>query len=70
MTDNDDCYQNTLAKRKNGILKQEFLLDRPQDFNQARIIIAESIGAYNRLRPHLSSLEIESNALHKTVDGS
>jgi len=26
MTDGYDCYQNALAERVNGILKQEFLL--------------------------------------------
>ena len=29
MTDGYDCYQNALAERVNGILKDEFLLQRP-----------------------------------------
>lgn len=29
MTDGYDCYQNALAERVNGILKSEFLLQRP-----------------------------------------
>ena len=54
MTDGYDCYQNALAERVNGILKQEFLLNLPKNLEQARVIIAESIEAYNSIRPHLS----------------
>ncbi|EMO0933236.1 IS3 family transposase, partial [Salmonella enterica] len=36
MTDGYDCYQNALAERINGILKNEFLLSRPADLAQAR----------------------------------
>ncbi|WP_157909356.1 integrase core domain-containing protein [Acinetobacter piscicola] len=37
-----------------GILKQEFLLKKPRDLEQARLMIVESIEAYNTMRPHLS----------------
>jgi putative transposase len=36
MTDGYDCYQNALAERVNGILKNEFLLQRPADLSEAR----------------------------------
>lgn len=39
MTDGYDCYQNALAERVNGILKNEFLLSRPSDLAQARKMI-------------------------------
>ncbi|WP_428637234.1 transposase, partial [Shewanella sp.] len=54
MTDGYDCYQNALAERVNGILKQEFLLYRCNSFAELKALVAESIDAYNRLRPHLS----------------
>tara|TARA_B110000014_G_scaffold229070_1_gene189756 strand:+ start:776 stop:1504 length:729 start_codon:yes stop_codon:yes gene_type:complete len=54
MTDGYDCYQNALAERINGILKQEFLLYRCKTFEELRILVAESINTYNCIRPHLS----------------
>ena len=54
MTDGYDCYQNALAERVNGILKQEFLIYRCRSFADLKTLVAESIGAYNYLRPHLS----------------
>jgi putative transposase len=54
MTDGYDCYQNALAERVNGILKNEFLLHRPADLAQARRMVSESVQIYNQQRPHLS----------------
>jgi putative transposase len=54
MTDGYDCYQNALAERINGILKGEFLLQRPSDLAQARRMVDESVVIYNRERPHCS----------------
>ena len=54
MTDGYDCYQNALAERINGILKNEFLLSRPADLEQARRMVDESVKIYNHQRPHLS----------------
>ena len=54
MTDGYDCYQNALAERINGILKNEFLLARPQDLEQARRMVKQSIDIYNKERPHLA----------------
>ncbi|MCF3836010.1 integrase core domain-containing protein, partial [Salmonella enterica subsp. enterica serovar Weltevreden] len=42
MTDGYDCYQNALAERINGKLKNEFLLSRTADLEQAREIVKES----------------------------
>lgn len=36
MTDGHDCYQNALAERNNGILKDEFFFVLPDDLAQAR----------------------------------
>jgi putative transposase len=54
MTDGYDCYQNALAERVNGILKNEFLLQQPNDLHEARRMVSESIAIYNQERPHFS----------------
>jgi len=54
MTDGYDCYQNALAERVNGILKQEFLLTRCRTFHELKTVIEETVWIYNHLRPHLS----------------
>jgi putative transposase len=65
MTDGYDCYQNALAERVNGILKMEFLLQRPADLQQARTMVSESVRLYNERRPHLS-LECKTpDAVHR-----
>lgn len=52
MTDGYDCYQNALAERINGILKNEFLLSRPADLQQAAKMVQEAVLIYNQERPH------------------
>jgi putative transposase len=54
MTDGYDCYQNALAERVNGILKNEFLFTKPKDLEEARKMVKESIKIYNEVRPHQS----------------
>ncbi len=54
MTDGYDYYQNALAERINGILKYEFLVVQPQNLDEARQMVAESVAIYNQRRPHLS----------------
>lgn len=54
MTDGYDCYQNALAERVNGILKQEFLFHKCSTGKDLTRLISESIHIYNTLRPHLS----------------
>lgn len=54
MTDGYDCYQNALAERVNGILKGEFLLQRPADLRQAASMVEQSVRIYNGERPHQS----------------
>jgi transposase InsO family protein len=65
MTDGYDCYQNALAERINGILKQEFLIHRYSSFEELKQVIAESVETYNSCRPHLS-LEMKTpNEVHE-----
>ena len=54
MTDGYDCYQNALAERINGILKQEFVIYKCNNANELKQLINESIHIYNNKRPHLS----------------
>jgi putative transposase len=54
MTDGYDCYQNALAERINGILKQEFLIHECNTRKELDVLIEQSIYSYNNLRPHLS----------------
>ena len=54
MTDGYDCYQNALAERVNGILKQEFLFYKCRTLKELKSLVQESVDIYNRLRPHLS----------------
>jgi transposase InsO family protein len=55
MTEQDHVYENALAERVNGILKQEFLLDRPHaSFDLAKKQVNEAIYIYNHERLHMS----------------
>ena len=65
MTDGYDCYQNALAERVNGILKQEFLTYRCQTFEELKQLVDESIDTYNQHRPHLSLKMKTPNEVHK-----
>ena len=65
MTDGYDCYQNALAERVNGILKNEFLLHRPADLQQARRMVRESVRLYNHERPHLALNMQTPAAVHR-----
>jgi len=65
MTDGYDCYQNALAERINGILKQEFLLYKCHDLDELKQLVDESILIYNEMRPHLSLGMRTPNQVHK-----
>ena len=55
MTENGDPYENALAERMNGIIKNEFNLHESRlGFESTCQLIAASIEAYNQLRPHSS----------------
>lgn len=55
MTEVMHCYENALAERVNGILKQEYEMDRTfRTKAQARGAFEEAVWLYNYRRPHLS----------------
>ena len=65
MTDGYDCYQNALAERVNGILKNEFLLYRCKTFEDLNQLVKQSIEIYNGMRPHLSLGMLTPEQEHK-----
>jgi len=65
MTENGDPYENAIAERMNGILKDEFGLgERMEDIQQAQRLTQQSIDAYNQLRPHLSCHYLTPEQMH------
>lgn len=54
MTEGYDCYQNALAERMNGILKNEFLIYKCNNEQELKKLVDESIRTYNHKRPHTS----------------
>ena len=66
MTEKYDPYQNAVAERVNGILKDEFALERGFAHHlEAVAVIAESVGIYNSLRPHLSCHLLTPEQMHR-----
>ncbi|OHX64481.1 transposase [Flammeovirga pacifica] len=65
MTEQADPYENAIAERVNGILKDEFLLDI--HFGSKEIMetqVKESIALYNQTRPHFSIGLLTPNQAH------
>src|SRR5690606_1709913 len=56
MTEKYDPYENAIAERINGILKQEFdIAKNVKDFSLKQQLITSAIKIYNHVRPHLSN---------------
>ena len=55
MTEENHCYENAMAERVNGILKDEFYLDQTfTNVSQAKKVTKNAINLYNEVRLHLS----------------
>ncbi|QCE40055.1 integrase core domain-containing protein [Psychroserpens sp. NJDZ02] len=55
MTEENHCYENAMAERVNGILKDEFYLDQTFDnVSHAKRAAKNAINLYNEVRLHLS----------------
>ncbi len=66
MTEHYDPYENAVAERVNGILKDEFGLDQIFENNKTlHKQLQESINLYNNIRPHLSINMLTPNQAHK-----
>jgi len=65
MTNNGDPYENAVAERINGILKQEFMIDTyHQDTAIMKTIVKEAIEIYNNQRPHYSNYMLTPEQMH------
>lgn len=55
MTEQAHCYENAMAERVNGILKQEYELDSEfRSKELAMAAFAQAVWLYNHRRPHMS----------------
>lgn len=65
MTQNSDPYENAVAERINGILKQEFMIDKYNlELSVIKQIVKESINIYNTQRPHYSNYMMTPDQMH------
>ena len=66
MTEQYDPYENAIAERINGILKQEFDIDKHNTTLEIkRKLVHNSIEIYNNYRPHLSNYMLTPNQMHQ-----
>ncbi len=65
MTQSYDPYENAIAERVNGILKEEFgLFEIFENFENLKKQVEESIVFYNQIRVHLSINMLTPNQAH------
>lgn len=65
MTQSYDPYENAIAERVNGILKEEFgLFEIFENFENLKKQVEESIWLYNQIRVHLSINMLTPNQAH------
>lgn len=68
MTEENHCYENAIAERVNGILKDEFLLDATFANREAAFkAVKEAIASYNTRRPHWSLDLCTPQQIHKAA---
>lgn len=66
MTQDGSPYDNAVAERINGILKDEFYCDEKFDsFEQVKKHVEQSIMIYNNKRPHLSCSMLTPKEMHE-----
>ena len=65
MTEENHCYENAIAERVNGILKDEFSLDQTlPSFKVAKELVRDSVRTYNSKRRHMSINYKTPNEVH------
>jgi len=65
MTQQYDPYENAIAERINGILKQEFGIDKyDMDLDSKIKLVKNTVKIYNQDRPHLSNSMLTPNLMH------
>jgi len=66
MTEQYDPYENAIAERVNGVLKQEFDIDKyDTNLDIKNKLVKNAIEIYNNYRPHLSNYMLTPNQMHK-----
>jgi putative transposase len=66
MTQDGSPYDNAIAERINGILKEEYGLDETlEDITQAKRQVRQAVESYNRERPHLSNHYLTPDQMHR-----
>lgn len=65
MTENYDPYANAVAERVNGILKDEFMLEKYNlDRQTMQYYIKDCVKKYNKIRPHYSCHMLTPEQMH------
>lgn len=67
MTEGGNCYQNALAERVNGILKNEYLFIKPYNLEMAKKMVQQAVEVYNKKRPHLSLNYKTTDEVHRAL---
>lgn len=67
MTEQYDPYENAVAERVNGVLKQEFDIDKYNhlDIEARKKLTKDAIRIYNKYRPHYSNHMLTPYQMHK-----
>lgn len=66
MTQDGSPYDNAVAERINGILKDEFgLSDKFKDLNELKEKLKRVVEIYNNQRPHMSCHLLTPNQMHE-----
>jgi putative transposase len=66
MTEEYHCYENVMAERVNGILKDKFHLDQTfEDVAHAKRAAKSAINLYNEVKLHLSLNYKTPNMVYK-----
>jgi putative transposase len=69
MTQSGSPYDNAIAERVNGILKQQFCLDKVfKNYGASVDAVSKAIDGYNRLRPHASLSNLTPDMAHGSPD--
>ncbi len=69
MTQNGDPYENAIAERINGILKDEFNLGNTfKSMQEVQLIVDEAIKNYNEIRPHFSLNLLTPNKVYQPIE--
>ena len=65
MTQNSDPYENAVAERINGILKQEFMIDSYHlELPLMKKLVTQAVSRYNQIRPHWSNNMLTPEMMH------